>query len=160
MTLSRLWQPRRGLFWVMVAFNVLSSLGAWALRALPLNATGLWLVGTYVYVYSDLVVRRIGVYVCLAAFCAVMAQVTVRTDDEREVTVRLCMRENWLRSSSPKPSLRCRSASPPRLAKGSTAMLADSTFVAGRTESPSQPASRSSKNATMALRKLITAMSA
>ena len=46
MTLSRLWQPRRGLFWVMVAFNVLSSLGAWALRALPLNTAGLWLVGT------------------------------------------------------------------------------------------------------------------
>ena len=37
MKLSRLWQPRRGLFWVMVAFNVLSSLGAWALRALPLE---------------------------------------------------------------------------------------------------------------------------
>jgi hypothetical protein len=35
--LSRLWQPRRGLFWVMVAFNALSSLGAWALRALPLE---------------------------------------------------------------------------------------------------------------------------
>lgn len=37
MKLSRLWQPRRGLFWVMVAFNGLSSLGAWALRALPLQ---------------------------------------------------------------------------------------------------------------------------
>jgi len=35
--LSRLWQPGRGLFWVMVAFNGLSSLGAWALRALPLE---------------------------------------------------------------------------------------------------------------------------
>ena len=35
--LSRLWQPRRGLFWVMVAFNGLSSLGAWALRSLPLE---------------------------------------------------------------------------------------------------------------------------
>jgi hypothetical protein len=35
--LSRLWQPRRGLFWVMVAFNGLSSLGAWALRVLPLQ---------------------------------------------------------------------------------------------------------------------------
>lgn len=38
MKLTRLWQPRRGLFWVMVAFNALSSLGAWALRALPLEA--------------------------------------------------------------------------------------------------------------------------
>jgi hypothetical protein len=35
--LARLWQPRRGLFWVMLAFNGLSSLGAWALRALPLQ---------------------------------------------------------------------------------------------------------------------------
>jgi hypothetical protein len=35
--LSRLWQPRRGLFWVMVTFNMLSSLGAWALRSLPLE---------------------------------------------------------------------------------------------------------------------------
>lgn len=37
MKLARLWQPRRGLFWVMLAFNALSSLGAWALRALPLQ---------------------------------------------------------------------------------------------------------------------------
>lgn len=37
MKLARLWQPGRGLFWVMVVFNVLSSLGAWALRALPLQ---------------------------------------------------------------------------------------------------------------------------
>ena len=44
MKLSRLWQPRRGLFWVMVAFNLLSSLGAWALRALPLNGPALALV--------------------------------------------------------------------------------------------------------------------
>jgi len=35
--LSRLWQPGRGLFWVMVGFNGLSSLGAWALRALSLE---------------------------------------------------------------------------------------------------------------------------
>ena len=37
MKLSRLWKPRRWLFWVMVAFNGLSSLGAWALRSLPLE---------------------------------------------------------------------------------------------------------------------------
>lgn len=36
----RLWQPRRGLFWLMLAFNGLSSLCAWALRALPLNTVG------------------------------------------------------------------------------------------------------------------------
>jgi hypothetical protein len=43
--LARLWQPRSGLFWQMVAFNVLSSLCGWALRSLPLNTTGLLLVG-------------------------------------------------------------------------------------------------------------------
>lgn len=43
---KHLWQPRRGLFWLMVAFNVLSSLMAWALRSLPLNTAGLLLVGT------------------------------------------------------------------------------------------------------------------
>jgi len=44
MKLSRLWQPRRGLFWVMVAFNLLSSLAAWALRALPLTGPAFALV--------------------------------------------------------------------------------------------------------------------
>jgi hypothetical protein len=34
---SRLWQPRKLLFWQMVMFNVLSSVCSWALRALPLN---------------------------------------------------------------------------------------------------------------------------
>ncbi|MBN2023396.1 MAG: hypothetical protein JW809_11465 [Pirellulales bacterium] len=42
-----------------------------------LLAGGLWLAGTYAYVYSDLVVRRVGVYCCLAAFCLVMAEMTV-----------------------------------------------------------------------------------
>lgn len=40
-------------------------------------AGGLWLAGTYLYLYSDLVVRRVGVYCYLAAFCLVMAEVTV-----------------------------------------------------------------------------------
>lgn len=43
--LARLWQPRRGLFWLMLAFNGLSSLGAWAMRTLPLNTPGLLLIG-------------------------------------------------------------------------------------------------------------------
>jgi hypothetical protein len=42
---SRLWQPRRLLFWQMVMFNVLSSVCSYALRALPLNTVGLLLVG-------------------------------------------------------------------------------------------------------------------
>ena len=45
MKLSRLWQPDKPLFWLMLAFNVLSSLCAWAMRALPLCAPVLWLVG-------------------------------------------------------------------------------------------------------------------
>ena len=33
MKLARLWQPRSPLFWLMVGFNVLSSLCAWAAAA-------------------------------------------------------------------------------------------------------------------------------
>ncbi len=44
MQFKRLWQPRRGLFWMMLAFNALSSLCSWALRALPLNTAGLLLI--------------------------------------------------------------------------------------------------------------------
>jgi len=40
----RLWQPGRGLFWMMVAFNVLSSVCTWAMRVLPLNMVGLLLL--------------------------------------------------------------------------------------------------------------------
>lgn len=43
--LRRLWRPRHPLFWLMLLFNVLSSLGAWALRTLPLTGGGLLLVG-------------------------------------------------------------------------------------------------------------------
>jgi hypothetical protein len=45
MKLRRLWQPRNSLFWMMVMFNVLSSVCSWAMRALPLNMLGLLLVG-------------------------------------------------------------------------------------------------------------------
>jgi hypothetical protein len=45
MKLGRLWQPRRGVWWMMVAFNVFSSACAWALRALPLTDAGLLLFG-------------------------------------------------------------------------------------------------------------------
>ena len=46
MKLSRLWQPDKPLFWLMLAFNVLSSLCTWAMRALPLSTAALLLVGT------------------------------------------------------------------------------------------------------------------
>jgi 4-hydroxybenzoate polyprenyltransferase len=41
----RLWRPSHPLFWLMLFFNVLSSLGAWALRSLPLSDLGLLVVG-------------------------------------------------------------------------------------------------------------------
>jgi hypothetical protein len=44
MKFSRLWQPRQPLFWLMLAFNLLSSLGAWALRTLPLADAAMWLI--------------------------------------------------------------------------------------------------------------------
>jgi hypothetical protein len=45
MQLSRLWQPRRLLFWQWVMFNLLSSACTWALHAMPLNDIGVLLVG-------------------------------------------------------------------------------------------------------------------
>ena len=44
--LRRLWQPANPLFWMMVGYNVLSSVCSWAMRALPLNTLGLILVGS------------------------------------------------------------------------------------------------------------------
>ena len=44
MQIKRLWQPRRGLFWMMVVFNLLSSLCTFAMRTYPLTAAGLWLL--------------------------------------------------------------------------------------------------------------------
>jgi hypothetical protein len=42
-----------------------------------LLAGGLWLAATYLYLYSDLVVRRIGVYVYIAPFTLLMAEATL-----------------------------------------------------------------------------------
>jgi hypothetical protein len=41
-----------------------------------LLAGGLWIVGAFLYVYSDVVVRQLKVYSVLAAFCVLMAFVT------------------------------------------------------------------------------------
>ena len=41
----RLWQPRRGVFWLMLGFNLLSSLMAGVLRSEVLSPTGTALVG-------------------------------------------------------------------------------------------------------------------
>lgn len=45
MKFSRLFQPRNPLFWLMIAFNVLSSVLAWVLRTWPLNTAGTVVVG-------------------------------------------------------------------------------------------------------------------
>lgn len=43
----------------------------------PMLAGGLWLAAVYTYLYSDVVVRRIGVYLALAGFSLVMVEVTL-----------------------------------------------------------------------------------
>jgi hypothetical protein len=53
--------------------------GVWAGNALTQHhwlAGGLWLVGAYAYLYSDLVVRRLGWYVYAAVFCLIGAELT------------------------------------------------------------------------------------
>jgi len=47
------------------------------LTTAPLLAGTLWLVGAYLYLYSDFVVRRVGVYIYAGAFCLLMAIVTL-----------------------------------------------------------------------------------
>jgi hypothetical protein len=80
-------------------------------------------------------------------------------EEERAVTRRLCRRENWLRSSSLRPSLTCGPTFAPALANGRTARLEDSTPRSGRADSPSKPASRITKKPTIAPSTLMTAMS-
>jgi len=53
---------------------------SWAGNRLTENnllAGSLWLAAVYAYLYSDIVVRKIGVYLALAGFCLVMAEVTL-----------------------------------------------------------------------------------
>ena len=42
--LRRLWQPSKPLFWMMLGFNLLSSVCTWALQTQPLNGFGLLLL--------------------------------------------------------------------------------------------------------------------
>jgi hypothetical protein len=51
----------------------------------PLLAGAIWLAGTYAYLYSDIVVRRHGLYTCLAGFCLVLAEVTLLFGFDLEV---------------------------------------------------------------------------
>lgn len=43
--LARLWQPRRGLFWLTVASNLLAAFWGWLLRSDQLSPVGLAVVG-------------------------------------------------------------------------------------------------------------------
>jgi len=45
MKFARLFQPRNPLFWLMVAFNLLSAALAWVLRHWTLSSFGLLLIG-------------------------------------------------------------------------------------------------------------------
>ena len=61
--------PIRDMFGTQWQGNLLTQ---WSLLA-----GGLWLAGTYAYLYSDIVVRRVGIYTCVAAFCFLLAEVTI-----------------------------------------------------------------------------------
>jgi len=50
--------------------------GKW-LTDWPLRAGIVWLLGTYAYLYSDIAVRRVGIYTYLAACCFLLAEVTI-----------------------------------------------------------------------------------
>jgi hypothetical protein len=67
--LSWLIQPASELFGIQWAGNLLTNN--------HLLAAGLWLAGMYAYLYSDIVVRRIGIYLAFAGVCLVMAEVTL-----------------------------------------------------------------------------------
>jgi len=47
MKLSRLFQPRNPLFWLMLALNALSMVLGWIARAYPLNTAGAVLVAVF-----------------------------------------------------------------------------------------------------------------
>lgn len=67
-----LFSPGRSLFGYSWPGNTLSHSS--------LIAGALWLVGTYAYLYSDLVVRRNGIFTYISAFCLLIAEVTIVGD--------------------------------------------------------------------------------
>jgi hypothetical protein len=71
-------QPAHALLGDPRVDHSLSLISQWSGGLLPqsfLLVSGLWLAGAYVYLYSDLVVRRVGVYTYLAAFSLLMSEV-------------------------------------------------------------------------------------
>lgn len=47
MKLSRLFQPRNPLFWIMMALNALSMVLGWLVRVQPLSMPGMLIVGGF-----------------------------------------------------------------------------------------------------------------
>ncbi len=62
-------EPARALFGIQWQDNLLTTH--------HMLAAAVWLAGVYAYVYSDVVVRRVGVYLALAGFSLVMAEATL-----------------------------------------------------------------------------------
>jgi ABC-type iron transport system FetAB permease component len=54
MKLSRLFQPRNPLFWIMLALNVLSTALAWLVHNRPLNTFGMVLIGSFALINAAL----------------------------------------------------------------------------------------------------------
>ena len=67
--LTWLAEPARGLLGIEWTGNLLTSN--------YLLAAGVWLAGVYAYLYSDIVVRKVGIYLALAGVCLVMAEATL-----------------------------------------------------------------------------------
>ena len=54
MKLSRLFQPRNPLFWIMLALNGLSTALAWLVHNRPLNTFGMLLIGGFALINAVL----------------------------------------------------------------------------------------------------------
>jgi len=52
--LSRLFQPRNPLFWIMLALNALSMVLAWLVQNRPLNTFGMLLIGGFALINAVL----------------------------------------------------------------------------------------------------------
>ena len=63
--------------WTWFDWNWFVTTGEGNLSHNSLLAGGLWLAGMYAYCYSELVVRRVGLYTYFAAFCLLMAEITL-----------------------------------------------------------------------------------
>ena len=73
-------QPAQSLLthpWIGHSLTLVANHSGGLLPQSFLLATGIWLAGAYLYLYSELVVRRVGLYIYLTAFALLMAEVTL-----------------------------------------------------------------------------------